>query len=245
MYEPINRILTHKATLPTAVGVASFIGGGIGGYILGKRNGDVFEISEEALHEVPDNQLIMDFDEDSSTPYSGVLNCEAEYTVAYYSEDELEEDAEFALEEDELDDAQPIIENVFGDNSDTWDYEAEKSTRTGDAPYVIHFDEFQASEMNFEQSTVTYYEGDDILSDEYDAPMYRWEANLGELNWGHGSGDSNVVYIRNEALEQEWEVLRHSGRFEVEVLGLSPGSDAENQLAHSVHLPRFRMNQVD
>jgi hypothetical protein len=253
MNEQLNRILTHKATLPTAVGFASFVGGAVCGYILGKRNGDVFETSEEAPHEVPDNQLTLSFEGTihEELPRSGFyISGDYEEGVPvddFYSEFELETDAELAVEEEELEDAEPVVENVFKGPKDNWDYEAELSTRSGEAPYVIHFDEFSANEMEYTQSTVTYYEGDDILADEYDTPMYRWENNLGELNWGHGSNDANVVYIRNETLEMEWEVLRHTGRFEVEVLGLEPGSDfsAEDQLVHSWEVPRFRKELED
>lgn len=101
-----------------------------------------------------------------------------------------------------------------------WDYEAELSTRTPTAPYILHRDEFFGEEMGYDQDTWTYYEGDDILVDETDTPVYNYQENTGPLRWGHGSGDPNVVYIRNEDLKAEYEVVRNEGHYRVEVLGL-------------------------
>lgn len=121
-----------------------------------------------------------------------------------------------------------------------WDYEAERSTRTDTAPYILHRDEFFGEEMGFDQSTWTYYEGDDILVDETDTPVYNYQENTGPLTWGHGSGDPNVVYIRNEDMKAEYEVVRNEGHYSVEVLGLELEEKmAADDLRHS-RQQRFR-----
>lgn len=133
----------------------------------------------------------------------------------------------------------PVIRNVFARPDGTWDYEAEIQNRNAREPYVIHADEFIANEMDLRQTTVTYYEGDDQMADERDVPIYNHAGIMGELKWGHGSGDPNVVYIRNEAMMCEWEVLRHTGSFETEVAGLQAERELDNELRHSA-VPRFR-----
>lgn len=121
-----------------------------------------------------------------------------------------------------------------------WSYEAERATRTDTAPYILHRDEFFGEEMGFDQSTWTYYEGDDILVDETDTPVYNYQENTGELKWGHGSGDENVVYIRNEDMKAEYEVVRNEGHYSVEVLGLELEERlAADDLRHS-RQQRFR-----
>lgn len=168
---------------------------------------------------------------------------------------ELDEEAELMIEEDELEEAiaeqnhlneitndgdtTPEVYNVFAGNDSQWNMEDELAIRTADKPYVIHLEEWVADEAGYEQETVTYYAGDDIMANEADVPIYGFEQMMGELKFGHGSKDPSVVYIRNEALEHEWEVIRHNGRFEIEVLGHDIESAYEaNELKHSVQ--RFR-----
>jgi hypothetical protein len=121
--------------------------------------------------------------------------------------------------------------NVFRVD-DSWDEEYELEHRNPDVPYVITVDEYIGAEFDFKQSTVTYYASDDIMANESDVPIYNWNSLMGDLRWGHGSNDKNVVYIRNESLGQEWEVLLHQGSYEVEVQGLH---EEDGELRHSQH----------
>jgi hypothetical protein len=280
MNEQIIKVLTnHKyAILSSVVGVASFASGTALGYVWGKRNGDTFIINQSALEddgvrvnleEIDDYELF----HNSTSTWSEKIEAamaDPDTVVTFGSfgllpegfledEDETDwetdDDAEFFLEEDELQEAileqlyseankeaeeaynnllisetdQVVTEvhNVFANNDDQWVYEDELAIRSADLPYVIHKDEFVADEAGCDQRTVTYYEGDDIMANEEDIPMYDFNSMMGDLKWGHGSCDPNVVYIRNEKLEMEWEVLLHTGRFDVEVLG----SDIEDAYA--------------
>jgi hypothetical protein len=134
------------------------------------------------------------------------------------------------------DDELPI--NVYKLEDDDWDQEAELSTRTKEEPYVIHQEEYLSEEMGIRQETVTYYVGDDIMADTHDTPIYNWQNLMGELKFGHGTRDPNVVYIRNEDFGMEWEILRNEGCFSIEVLGLELEKEAEDELRHSVQ--KFR-----
>ena len=167
-----------------------------------------------------------------------------------YSDLELDWDAELSIEDQEVYDAKSDTGyNVFSKNKkdesvqryenslSEWDMELELSTRNGREPYVIHFDEFDehdGSEGGFVQKTLTYYEGDDIMTDEHDTPIYQYHTVTGFLKFGHGSKDPNVVYIRNEELQLEVEVLYMPGRYEVEVLGLDDEETfVEGQIRHA------------
>mgnify|MGYP006274408799 FL=1 len=115
---------------------------------------------------------------------------------------------------------QPNLTNIFdGDSYSDWDYGFEISQRSLDKPYIIHQDEYFGKETEYTQSTLTYYAADDILVDEKEVPIYNYKSVTGELRFGHGSDDQNVVYIRNDRLSGEYEVIRDSGSYEVEVLG--------------------------
>jgi len=128
--------------------------------------------------------------------------------------------------------------NVFRTNraEDRWDFDSEQSTRTKEAPYIIHKDEFDADERGFTQATLTYYAIDDVITDSLDSKIGgNWRALLGELRFGHGSEDPNVVYIRNEQTEMEYEVCYTNESYEQEHGGLIYDPNDPEELRHSQH----------
>lgn len=228
--------------IPASVGAAALaIGLGVG-YIFGKRRGAV-TIVQTVVQEDP--QLHFDFEKGTvieETPH--IYSEDDPEFLALLAEEEAIESAAKARREEiipmpEEDEDEPIRVNVFHNTNDDWDYESELSTRTKEAPYIIHVDEFMGNELGYDQETMTYYAGDDILADKTDTPLYNFEEILGEFKFGHGTNDPNVVYIRNEKIRMEWEVLLHTGRFEIEVLGHSIEDEyEEKELRHSVQ--KFR-----
>ena len=164
------------------------------------------EDSYESFDKVIDGpiQLELDLGSDLShgRPYNNVLNTP-------------QDPAEIVVEN------QPNFINIFKSESVSmdWDYELEKENRTMDKPYILHQDEYFSKETEYSQSTLTYYSGDDILVDEQEVPIYNYKDVVGELNFGHGSDDPNVVYVRNDKLSGEYEVIKDSGLYEIEVLG--------------------------
>lgn len=119
-----------------------------------------------------------------------------------------------------------VEHNIF--NKDAFDLEDEKKRRTDEAPYVISKDEFMENETEFPQTSITYFAGDDTLVDEEDQPMPEVEATVGQDNlarFGQGSGDTNIVYIRNPRTKIEFEVAYSEGKYAEEVLGFIEHSD--------------------
>lgn len=93
--------------------------------------------------------------------------------------------------------------------------------RTEEAPYIIGKEEFLNGEKEFVQVTLTYFVGDKVLIDEQQRVMDDVDETVGEDNlnrFGQGSKDPNVVYVRNDALELEFEILRSEGKYSEEVL---------------------------
>ena len=255
MDERIVAVLQKPWVIPTTVGVASAAVGFAGGYFFHKwRTSNVQEEYE---------QLQLDFEAKAME--------EAEYIAAEISsaEEEAAEilgeilDDEVASNVVPLEDRDVVVNprrdpsdiqieakeedvpiervNIF-DHDDDWNYEKETMTRTPGEPYVIHVDEFQGDEMGYDsQSTLTYYEKDGILTDEQNVPIYNPHQVVGELKFGHGSNDPNVVYIRNEKMKAEYEVLRDPSSYELEVLGYDAEEEMENELKHSRHqVMKFR-----
>jgi len=139
------------------------------------------------------------------------------------------------------------VVHVFAEDiiDENWDYEIERQGRDPRQPYVIHRDEYFNDEMDYGsagfQTTYTYYAADDILTDERDVPVYDKDEVVGELKFGHGSGDPRIVYIRNEARESEFEIVLDDGAYQVIVMGGQLETDlAEEDLRHSRSPGKFR-----
>lgn len=150
------------------------------------------------------------------------------------------EDVEGQLVEHEVEVKQSIKKNVFDNSSseDDLDFEEEMRNRTSDRPYVITKEEFLQGDQDFEQATLTYYEGDDVLTDDRDMPIEDTDGTVGNPNlfrFGLWSDDKNVVYVRNEDKELDFEIVRSTGKYSEEVAGFIEHSE-------SSRLRRFRSN---
>jgi hypothetical protein len=133
-------------------------------------------------------------------------------------------------------DPEPEMEQYDG-----WDQEEEEKNRGPNAPYTIHRDEFYQNETGFDQDDLVYYSGDDILCDKNNVPVHNQSTVVGRLEFGRGSGESDVVYVRNEELKAEYQVHRVESTYALEVLGIEAEEEAEKQdLKHSSEIRRFR-----
>lgn len=122
----------------------------------------------------------------------------------------------------EAEEAAAAVENVFegAEPEVDWDYAVEIKNRQPGVPYIIHRDEFNENENEHEQFSYTYYEVDDVLADGHEKTIMDMDETIGLGNlghWGHGSGDPNIVYIRNEELQIDYEIIRDRGSYEDEV----------------------------
>lgn len=90
-------------------------------------------------------------------------------------------------------------------------------------PHVLSQEEFIENDSNWNQSTLTWYVVDKVLSDERDQVIEEVDGTVGSdnlLRFGEGSSDDNIVHIRNPRLQLEFEVVRHEGSYAREVLGI-------------------------
>lgn len=135
--------------------------------------------------------------------------------------------------------AAELRSSISPEKASGWDHEKEVASRTTEAPYVITVIEYSANETGYYQSTLNYYKGDDILCDPTDTPIYNKDKIVGDLKFGHGSNDPSVVYIRNDTLKAEYEVLLEPGHYTVQVLGQEMEDDLNDDLKH-FHQRKFR-----
>lgn len=235
--------------IPAAVGIVSFLGGAGAGYLIqNRRYAARFARLEAMVLELANNEQV---------DVTNFTMIKYEKPEVVYPEEEPKRERRVISSRDPrqvLDEAllapprpDPTDDDVPHQPHRTqthpmerlemerdWNWEAELSTRTPDAPYILQREEFFNNEMGFDQDTWTYYKGDDILVDETDTPVYNYHENTGPLTFGHGSGDPSVVYIRNEDLKAEYEVVLNEGHYSVEVLGLELEEKlASEDLRHS------------
>ena len=141
--------------------------------------------------------------------------------------------------------AEDLSENVFGEDlADAFDPEIEAVRREEhpDKPYVLTREEFDDGDLEYEQLTLTYFDGDNVLVDSEQRQIREFDEVVGVENmvrFGHGSEDPNVVYIRNNRLAADYEVLFDPGFYSVKVLGYSNEEVEQAHLRHS-EIRRFR-----
>lgn len=143
-----------------------------------------------------------------------------------------------------LESVQPIEEkhNIFTDaepsDVNVFDYQIEQKIRDAnpDRPYIISEEEYIKNETGHEQTQMVFYEGDITLADDKEIPVPDIDAVVGDDNltrFGHGSNDKNILFVRNDSLELEFEIARHEGKYQVVVMGFD---DPDKELQHS-HRP--------
>lgn len=80
-----------------------------------------------------------------------------------------------------------------------------------DAPYVITPAEFGGVD-GYDIQTLKYYEADDTLTDDDDNVVDEDLVGSGALS-AFGQYEDDTVYVRNERLKRDYEILREYGRY--------------------------------
>jgi len=213
-----------KKYIPYAAWAGALTGSFSLGYVLGKRNGSITVVPPEGEKDVELKTDSVEEEVALEIPPPVVLTTE-----------EYEEHSRL-LEHYTPDSGVSSFEpsNVFEQpDPDTFDYDKELGRRDTAHPYVLHKDEYAAEEYGFSQTTLTFYTRDRILTDEFDCPINGWEQVVGELMFGHGSGDPDVVYIRNHKFQAEYEVVKQDKAYATEVLGMVAEDEIDGEIRHS------------
>jgi len=101
-----------------------------------------------------------------------------------------------------------------------------RNTEGMDHPYIIDADCFASDGLENNKLTITYYEGDDTLVDDgeeiiVDRDMIIGMDTLRQFGDG-GSMDPDVVYVRNEQLGIDYEIIRRYDCYHQEVPPVIP-----------------------
>lgn len=153
--------------------------------------------------------------------------------------DKLEEETEVVEEEVRDESGRVVSRNIFVTDKSTWgegdewDQELEDSKRLRGQPYMITQEQFLTNNLEHDQTTVTYYEEDEVLADERDSPINDKERTVGVEHlekFGYGSGDNHIAYVRNESMEMDFEITHSEGSYTQEVLGFKHSDDGRPRI---------------
>lgn len=131
----------------------------------------------------------------------------------------------------ELDDVDPAEEESPEDDDEETEAEIDSNTRKEKQhlpPYIITQDDFMDECKHYDKITFTYYDEDGVLADEREEIVSNQDYLIGgedNLNFGVGSGDADIVYIRNEAVQSDFEVICVHDSYSRSILGISEVDD--------------------
>lgn len=135
------------------------------------------------------------------------------------------EGAEVTEDEEGLRVSHEEVHNAFEDNQDLYKDQPFVKPEDTSTPYVVPLDEFSEGEKSYDKISLTYYDETDVLCSENNDVVEDPMELLG-VDWmgrfGDGSGDRNVVYVRNDNLEADFEVVLDHRSYEEAVLGVKP-----------------------
>lgn len=102
--------------------------------------------------------------------------------------------------------------------------------RDADHPYIISEWQFMHDgEHEDEKMSLLYFEGDETLVDERETLIPNVEEIVGHANlhrFGTGTRDNNTLYIRNEKIGADYEIIRDVRNFTEVVLGIKPAKSS-------------------
>jgi len=90
-------------------------------------------------------------------------------------------------------------------------------------PYAISLEEFSEEMDHFEKSTIYYYDEDDTLADEQEEMIQDVLAIIGPAVLDHLQQElSDVVYVRNEKMQIDYEIIVLDKSYAETVSGIIP-----------------------
>lgn len=108
------------------------------------------------------------------------------------------------------------IVNDYAPSNDRPDYSAYSSAKQEgvpeNKPYVITAEEFGEFE-DYEKIELSYYELSNVLTDDMDEPVENPDRVVGLESLEHFGDYTDAVYVRNDRLKCDYEILRVAGEY--------------------------------
>lgn len=216
---------------------AGFIVGGVGAYFVTKKKLESYyaDISQRDINEMREHysllrkQGVYSTPEQAVTARHGMEYVQSVQELGYSKVPTMNAQVDYESQEDEetMADDSIIAINVFDSPVDDNIEDGEDDIRDPDRPYIISVDEFMEHDQEidgivYDKITITYFDEDHVLIDEREEVIPDIDKVIGDTfmtKFGHKSKDKNVVYVRNERLESDFEVLLDKMSYSESVLG--------------------------
>lgn len=215
----------RKEYIFTALGTAlGLVVGGVAGYRYAEMK------LEEKYEQIASEEIVKAKNYYRSTIRKDVFESPMQMVEAVAKLDPEASDALVKYGSVDSDDEAPSnVVNIFDVSGDESLLDPER--RDPEEPYIITEEEYLEGEPEFEQVTLTYYEGDNVLTDDRDqiVPDHSCVGDDNLVHFGLGTEQKNMLFIRNEKAEADYEVSRSEGSYSVEVLGFDPEDLEEKQ----------------
>lgn len=263
MMQQIQALVRNPKVIVGSLVVISLAGGGYAGHQYAKNKLKTYyeDIATKEIAEAKDFYgRLYKTDEENASPeivLERLHGSEAAEAITAYRTGEVDgpysAEADLIVTSDELGaqvhptDIRPTYSTrvkraMFDDHPDgIFDYDAEVALRTLTDPYIITNEEFFEGEKDYEQTALTYYREDDVLADERDQPVP--EDTVGEehlTRFGYGSNDHNMVYVRNDTMQIDFEINLSYGSYAQEVLGFDATDTGLKHSNHRMGVLKFR-----
>lgn len=171
--------------------------------------------------------------------YKRLLLDELQHEKEVYLQQKRALDGYVEEDEDEEDDSEPIPAVTEADIRDyhnkvgTLGYTNYSSCYGGgnnaasekatNRPYVISPDEFDELD-DYEAISLTYYEGDGVLTDDMDCPVENVDDVVGYDSLRHfGEYEEDSVFVRNDEMKADYEILLDVRKYS-DVVSINPHS---------------------
>jgi hypothetical protein len=214
------------------VAVASLTIGAASGYFFAKKK---FETSyTEELREAREYYKRVYKAEDFATPEDAAETLLVEATTALksYQGVEIKDEALEDVQGDEDETEEEVRERNIFDEGDQ--LTIDPSDRVPGQPYAVTIDEYMENPDNHDQITLTYYAGDNVLASDDDVEIKNVNSVVGRMNlnlFGASDPDQpNVVLVRNDKLNADYEITHSDGKFSHEVLGLQHSDEPQRRV---------------
>lgn len=250
--EALKRIVQTKKFAVIVASVLSAAGGGATGYILASKRLEAkyAELSEREIREAKvyydqkykegeysDPAALAEKYEDEEEEEDDEPETLTQVEMIKEASDILENQQYTSYDRPEKQKVEEVVEvqqsikrNIFETEQATiqditdrdFDEAEELEKKNAGRPYIITQESFFENDSDYSQTTLTWFEEDQVLVDENDQAIREVDRVIGleNLRWGCGTrNEKNVVYISNDKLRAEYEVTRSFGSYTEEVLG--------------------------
>ena len=158
------------------------------------------KLTQKAIDEVKET-----YSRPKIKPYTGENQPETEAPSAEPTPERLERKKQAADYEE------TIVKSGYTNYSDISSKKEAEPEPTSDVPYVISPAEFGNLD-GYDIQTLKYYEADDTLTDDDDNVVDEELVGSASLS-AFGDYEDDTVYVRNERLKRDYEILRENGRY--------------------------------